>query len=171
MIVRYFWDFFITRISYFRVNAYEIISPESLGMAFCTNSRLVVRTPFSVTNDIPPRGESKLIVWKNGRTKWKYILSVNIASKARKNTLRNRSEEIDSPESRMKWRWARYRAIFLIWWALHRSRAVVNLIKAYLVSNFEVLAGNIFILKGKQIYGSITRQATWGCCWFYFAGL
>jgi hypothetical protein len=36
--------------------------PESLGIAFCTNSRLVVRTPFSVTNDIPPRGESKLIV-------------------------------------------------------------------------------------------------------------
>jgi hypothetical protein len=40
----------------------RFIIPESLGMAFCTNSRLVVRTPFSVTNDIPPRGESKLIV-------------------------------------------------------------------------------------------------------------
>lgn len=42
----------------------RFIIPESLGIAFCTNSRLVVRTPFSVTNDIPPRGESKLIVWK-----------------------------------------------------------------------------------------------------------
>jgi hypothetical protein len=41
-----------------------LVIPESLGMAFCTNSRLVVRTPFSVTNDIPPRGESKLIVCK-----------------------------------------------------------------------------------------------------------
>lgn len=40
----------------------RFIIPESLEMAFCTNSRLVVRTPFSVTNDIPPRGESKLIV-------------------------------------------------------------------------------------------------------------
>lgn len=58
---------------YFRILWSEIVSPESLGMAFCTNSRLVVRAPFSVTNDIPPRGESKLIVWKEGLGKWKYI--------------------------------------------------------------------------------------------------
>lgn len=57
----------------------EIVSPESLGMAFCTNSRLVVRVPFSVTNDIPPRGESKLIVWKEGLGKWKYIYTVFIS--------------------------------------------------------------------------------------------
>lgn len=49
----------------------EVGSPESLGIAFCTNSRLVVRTPFSVTNDIPPRGESKLIVWKRKKRRWK----------------------------------------------------------------------------------------------------
>lgn len=42
--------------------ALRLIVPESLGMAFCTRSRLVVRTPFSVTSEIPPRGESKLIV-------------------------------------------------------------------------------------------------------------
>lgn len=40
--------------------------PESLWMAFCTSRRLVVRRPFSVTNDMPPRGESKFITfWSN----------------------------------------------------------------------------------------------------------
>lgn len=39
----------------------HVYKPESLCSAFCINNRLVVSTPFSVTNEIPPRGESKLI--------------------------------------------------------------------------------------------------------------
>lgn len=40
----------------------QVYTPESLWIAFCTSNRLVVRTPFSVTKEMPPRGESKLIV-------------------------------------------------------------------------------------------------------------
>lgn len=39
----------------------QVYCPESLEIAFWINSRLVVRTPFSVTSDMPPRGESKFI--------------------------------------------------------------------------------------------------------------
>lgn len=41
----------------------HVYDPESLCMAFWTSRRLVVRRPFSVTNDIPPRGESKFITY------------------------------------------------------------------------------------------------------------
>jgi len=38
--------------------------PESLGTAFWIIRRLVVSGPFSVTRLIPPRGESKLMIWR-----------------------------------------------------------------------------------------------------------
>lgn len=50
----------------------HVYIPLSLWMAFCTSRRLVVRRPFSVTSDIPPRGESKFITywrWKKGKQK------------------------------------------------------------------------------------------------------
>lgn len=56
----------------FALDGSHVYKPESLWIAFCTNNRLVVRTPFSVTSEMPPRGESKLIGWKKKkRNKWK----------------------------------------------------------------------------------------------------
>jgi hypothetical protein len=40
----------------------HVYNPESVEMAFWTNKRLVVKTPFSVTKEMPPLGESKLII-------------------------------------------------------------------------------------------------------------
>uniref|UniRef100_A0A8D8JE03 (northern house mosquito) hypothetical protein n=2 Tax=Culex pipiens TaxID=7175 RepID=A0A8D8JE03_CULPI len=39
----------------------HVYSPESLAIAFWTSSRLEVSTPFSVTSEMPPRGESKFM--------------------------------------------------------------------------------------------------------------
>lgn len=50
----------------------QVYSPESLAIAFCTSNRLLVSTPFSVTSEMPPRGESKLMSWNdNGNMEWK----------------------------------------------------------------------------------------------------
>lgn len=45
----------------FAFEGVHVYRPESCCIAFCTSKRLVVKTPFSVTNDIPPRGESKFM--------------------------------------------------------------------------------------------------------------
>lgn len=47
----------------------QVYRPESLAMAFCTNSRLVVRMPFSVTSEMPPLGESKLMSCERNRSR------------------------------------------------------------------------------------------------------
>lgn len=56
----------------------HVYIPESLWMAFCTSRRLVVRRPFSVTSDIPPRGESKFITYWHRNRKSKQINTMSI---------------------------------------------------------------------------------------------
>lgn len=51
----------------------HVYIPESLWMAFCTSRRLVVRRPFSVTSEIPPRGESKFITYSKKINRNQYI--------------------------------------------------------------------------------------------------
>lgn len=43
------------------VDGAQVYLPESEWRAFWTSRRLVVSTPFSVTNEMPPLGESKFI--------------------------------------------------------------------------------------------------------------
>lgn len=58
----------------FAFDGEHVYMPESLWIAFWTNKRLVVKRPFSVTNEMPPRGESKFITCNNRKQKsnWFY---------------------------------------------------------------------------------------------------